>query len=1323
MVFRIAPTSGSQRTVNSLSLLTLGRCELRRVRPDGGFDALPLTGKPMALLLRLASAADQLLSRNVLANELWSDFDREHALAQFRTALWSLRKHLPTDAIRADDSTVGLAQPLATDRGEFQAAVRAGEYAKAVALYRGDFLAHFAISGAQGFEEWVDLERRNLRGLFIGAAVAEAQRLTLAARFADAVALATRARDAEPLNQAVWRALLQALISAGDAVTVRAEASAFVELHAEEQFAIETDTSRLLRLARASVPVVPDGTGTPDLEAELVGRERELAGLLDLVDRTRRGRPHSACITGPPGIGKTRLAQDFSRSAAAHRASVVSIAAPRATQRVPYGSIARLAERLANLRGARGISAASAAVLVGLHPALSSIYQNAPAIPAPADHGTRLLALVELVSAVAEETTLVIVIDDAQWLDDASREIIHALPESCADSALFLVVSSRGPVQSALDFAPTASFVLEPLSPALSEAMVGSIAKLPDAAWAAEWVHALHHSARGVPLGVLDVTRLGLERAAVEIRDGSWECRDANALMQLTEAAAPREARIAQLPDAARRLALVLALVGTPTRLETVAAVLGLDGDALASATRVLVERGIGQAEADALSLTHEEYSMAAIASAPVGERRQLRVRLAEALAGRNNEAALRRAYALAEEAEESLLADRIAEQYFLLARQRTPGTDVRAAMADLIGIGASATRLEELVNQRQRPSRMRRNVMGVAAAVAVVAAGVFAVPAVWPSAPEPDAIVVAQISVGDSLFAVQVPLTLGDWSAAKPIRVDARSASAISSTAMRNITRSPVDSGLWLGAESRNDLVTDDIVVVRNGSPPRYVNSSRGDDVSPVWSPNGKQIAFITARWSGDRGDIAIADLDTDSVTRVAGTQGRIDLVTYRADGAGLAYLRKAERTSDRELCAIRLSDRTPRCRAVGPGTNVSSIAWPNPSLVYYTESGDGGQAYLRAWDLTLDSTRVVAACLSANLYVDARAAFIVCPASERVPNAMIAPLARPDQMRRVEIVGLPSTATGSVSVIALSRPRAVTKFRISPARDAIVGIPHLLRATRQEVDGGLAQPSPVVWSLIGGDASVSERGVMLARAPGTVTLLASDGFAPETLTIAVRAREDSLLLDERWAADWHSRWTPFGVPLPEVVTARGARAFWNAGDGKYFSGAYSKQEWDARSGLSADFDLSTHLTADTSQLVRIGFKSGGDSAVLAGWDHRTGYGPGLAHQKWCKFQFPTGDGKTASAKYAAEGAADAAAGMVGSGAKYRMRIQIFPDGRCGVALNGRPIGMSPDAGQEPTARFYIDGSTVKTQFLVFGVTIRRGVPPGVEWPAGPPR
>ena len=72
--------------------------------------------------------------------------------------------------------------------------------------------------------------------------------------------------------------------------------------------------------------------------------------------------------------------------------------------------------------------------------------------------------------------------------------------------------------------------------------------------------------------------------------------------------------------------------------------------------------------------------------------------------------------------------------------------------------------------------------------------------------------------------------------------------------------------------------------------------------------------------------------------------------------------------------------------------------------------------------------------------------------------------------------------------------------------------------------------------------------------------------------------------------------------------------------------------------------------------------------------------------------------------------------------GERYHVRVQIFPDGRCGVALNGRPIGMSPDGGVEPTARMYIDGSTVKTRILVFGVTVRRGVPGGVDWPVAKP-
>lgn len=291
------------------------------------------------------------------------------------------------------------------------------------------------------------------------------------------------------------------------------------------------------------------------------------------------------------------------------------------------------------------------------------------------------------------------------------------------------------------------------------------------------------------------------------------------------------------------------------------------------------------------------------------------------------------------------------------------------------------------------------------------------------------------------------------------------------------------------------------------------------------------------------------------------------------------------------------------------------------------------------------------------------------------------------------------------------------MARLRLTPVRDPVVGVAHVLRATRAGDGDAQPQPATVTWAVVKGNAVVSEGGVLLARAPGLVTLVASDGLARDTVSVTARARGDSLLLDERWATGWPSRWTLFGIPLPQVVDARGAKAFWNAGDGKYFSGAYSTMDWDARAGLAADFALATPLTADTSQLIRIGFRSGGDSAVMAAWDHRTGYGPGLPRQRWCKFQCPTGDQKPRHARYSGEIGEHQSPEAMWRGVPYHVRIQIFPDGRCGVALNGKMIGMSQEGGTEPTARMYIDGSTVKTKILVFGMTIRRGVPGGVDW------
>lgn len=47
---------------------------------------------------------------------------------------------------------------------------------------------------------------------------------------------------------------------------------------------------------------------------------------------------------------------------------------------------------------------------------------------------------------------------------------------------------------------------------------------------------------------------------------------------------------------------------------------------------------------------------------------------------------------------------------------------------------------------------------------------------------------------------------------------------------------------------------------------------------------------------------------------------------------------------------------------------------------------------------------------------------------------------------------------------------------------------------------------------------------------------------------------------MKERWDSTWRLRWLDLGSPAPQTVSAPGgARAFWNNGDGSYFSGAVS--------------------------------------------------------------------------------------------------------------------------------------------------------------------
>jgi len=102
------------------------------------------------------------------------------------------------------------------DAAAFEAAFEAGRHVEALELYRGDLLPGFFVTGAPGFEEWLEDRRGWLRQAAVRAAAAAAEAHQRRGELADAVAAARRAFSLAPYDEAAAGQLFRLLDIAGD---------------------------------------------------------------------------------------------------------------------------------------------------------------------------------------------------------------------------------------------------------------------------------------------------------------------------------------------------------------------------------------------------------------------------------------------------------------------------------------------------------------------------------------------------------------------------------------------------------------------------------------------------------------------------------------------------------------------------------------------------------------------------------------------------------------------------------------------------------------------------------------------------------------------------------------------------------------------------------------------------------------------------------------------------------------------------------------------------------------------------------------------------
>ncbi len=185
-----------------------------------------------------------------------------------------------------------------------------------------------------------------------------------------------------------------------------------------------------------------------------IGRERELgllqAGLLNAINN----QPGYLAMSAPPGVGKTRLSEEFLQRAVEAGAQVHRGYCESYLSAEPLQPFLQMLRSLAGLshgmpvgeavqRVDQALSAIEPALMAWRLELLRGLSLNAAPEGRAADHQNMVSALRDLFAALARRQPLVLFIDDWQWADGASRQTLEAV-RGLTQLPILVLIATRG---------------------------------------------------------------------------------------------------------------------------------------------------------------------------------------------------------------------------------------------------------------------------------------------------------------------------------------------------------------------------------------------------------------------------------------------------------------------------------------------------------------------------------------------------------------------------------------------------------------------------------------------------------------------------------------------------------------------------------------------------------------------------------------------------------------------------------------------------------------------------------------------------------------
>jgi DNA-binding SARP family transcriptional activator len=548
------------------------------------------TRKTLALLIYLAIESGPQ-PREALATLLWPEANPERSHASLRNTLDHLQTALrqasgqaQTSYLFATHNSLNL-DPEANIDFDLRMVERAYMLARAdrssrtlpdgsvslplllsaAACLRGDFLAGFSLGDAPDFDDWAAIQREiwhRRMGLILDR-LSEIQ--FARGEFAGATETTSHWIALDALNEIAYRRKMRAHFAAGE----RGQALETFEachaiLAAELGIEPEPDTVALAERIRTQVPLIHPNVRKTTLLSQRVdtsvaflgnlfaGRKSEYQVLEKCYGRAAEGQAQLVVLRGEVGIGKTRLARKFIHWATGQGAELLLGSAFESGSHLPFQPLVE-ALRL-RLEGENSLiflvdeiwlSPLSQLLpeLRQTHPNLSSTPLELPHSEADIRQAQLYEPLVQCMLALAKRAPLVLFMDDLQWTDSATLDLLqYAIRRWQENSARILFLASLrsealhpmtqpqqvgGPqglsmwLERIARELPPVHIELEPLGELETVQMMQSILLPPDAGFT-QW---LYDETHGQPFYLIETLKDLLERRVLHPKrraQGQW---------------------------------------------------------------------------------------------------------------------------------------------------------------------------------------------------------------------------------------------------------------------------------------------------------------------------------------------------------------------------------------------------------------------------------------------------------------------------------------------------------------------------------------------------------------------------------------------------------------------------------------------------------------------------------------------------------------------------------------------------------------------------------------------------------------------------------